>query len=78
MRNDILELINREPFEAFRIVLASGEGFEVSNPNLVAMGETTMHIYLPRSDRYAILRLNQVTSVEVGKENGRRTRKKPH
>ena len=77
MRNHILELINREPFQVFRVVLASGEGFEVANPNLIAMGETMMHIYFPKSDRYATLRLSQINSVEVGKENGRRSRKKP-
>ena len=76
MKEHILELINREPFERFRIVLASGEEFEISNPNLVALGQSLMHIYFPKSDRYSTLRLNQITSAEVGKPNGRRQRRK--
>ena len=76
MKAHILELLNREPFEPFRIVLASGEGFEISNPNLVAMGESLLHIFFPNSDRYATLRLNQISSTEMGKANGRRARRK--
>ena len=76
MKQHLLELLHKEPFGSFTIVLASGEGFEISNPDLVAMGETMMHIYFPRSDRYATLRLSQITSVEVGKENGRRNRRR--
>jgi hypothetical protein len=76
MKEHLLELLHKEPFESFTIVLASGEGFEVSNRDLVALGESLIHIFFPKSDRYATLRLNQITSVEAGKGNGRRGGKK--
>ena len=63
MLESIIEMLNKDPFVPFRIVLTSGEGFEISNPNLVALGKTQLTIYQPRSDRWAMLRLNQVASL---------------
>jgi hypothetical protein len=65
IRDVILEYLHREPFVAFRIVRTSGQGYDVVNPDLAALGETMMHLYQPRSDRSATLRLNQVASIEV-------------
>jgi hypothetical protein len=61
----ILELLDREPFIPFRISLTSGEGFDVRNPHLVAVGESVIHVLFPKSDRFAILRWNQVASVQA-------------
>ena len=66
MREEILELINREPFVPFRIVTISGRDYPVDNPNLVAIGQTLLHVFFPRSDRYAALRLTEVVATEVG------------
>jgi hypothetical protein len=65
MKEHILELLDRDPFVPFRIVLTSGQGFDVHNPHLVAMGESTINVYFQKSDRYATLRLNQVASTEL-------------
>jgi hypothetical protein len=65
MREEILDHLNREPFVPFRIVLTSGQGFDVTNPNLVAVGESILHVMYPRSDRYAILPMNQIASLEL-------------
>jgi hypothetical protein len=64
MREELLEHLRRDPFVPFRIVLTSGQGYEVTYPALVALGESLMHVMYPRSDRYAVLRLNQVASIE--------------
>jgi hypothetical protein len=61
----IRELINREPFTPFRIILTSGKEYDVTNPDLVALGQTQVIIYEARSDRYSILRLNQLSSIDV-------------
>jgi hypothetical protein len=76
MKEHLRELLHREPFEPFSIVLASGEKFDISNPDLVALGESLIHLFFPKSDRYATLRLNQITSTQMGESNGRRSRKK--
>jgi hypothetical protein len=62
---EIKELMHREPFVPFRIVLTSGQGYEVANPDLIAIGETIIYVVRPRSDRHDILRQNQITAVEV-------------
>jgi hypothetical protein len=64
MLETLRDLLHPEPFEPFRIVLASGTGYEVSNPHLVALGQTQLTLYFPRSDRYAVLRLNQIAALE--------------
>jgi hypothetical protein len=65
MKEELLELLRREPFVPLRIVLTSGEGFDILNPHLVAVGESMIHVMRPKSDRYVILRLNQIASIEV-------------
>jgi hypothetical protein len=65
MIETIHEMLNREPFAPFRIVLTSGKEYEVANPDLVAVGASQITVYAPKSDRFAILRLNQIASVET-------------
>ena len=45
-------------------MLTCGEGFDVSNPDLVAMGQTVIYVLAPKSDKFAILRLNQIASLQ--------------
>jgi hypothetical protein len=66
MLDEIRDLLNREPFVPFRIALTSGQVYDVTDPNLVALGQTQINIYPPKSDRYSIIRLNQIASIEVG------------
>jgi len=61
----IRELLNAEPFHSFKIVLTSGEAVEVANPDLVAVGQSVVVVCWPKSDRISILRLNQITSVDI-------------
>ena len=65
MHEAMLELLDREPFMPFRISLTSGEGFDVQNPHLVAVGESVIHVLFPKSDRFTILRWNQVASLQA-------------
>ncbi len=65
MKDQLIEMLNREPFVPFRIVMTSGHEHEVVNPNLVAVGESQINVYAPKSDRYVILRLNQIAALHV-------------
>ena len=65
MREELIEHLERDPFIPFRIILTSGQGYDIMNPHLVAVGESLMHVMQPKSNRYAILRLNQVASLAV-------------
>ena len=65
MIKSLEEMLDRDPFVPFRIVLSSGKEYEIKNPHLVAVGKTQITVYAPRSDRFAILRMNQITSIET-------------
>ena len=65
MLDAIIKLLEREPFQPFRIVLTSGKEYDVTNPHLVAVGKTEFTVYAPKSDNWAMLRMNQIASVET-------------
>jgi hypothetical protein len=65
MKEQLRELLQGDPFVPFRITLTSGQAFDVSYPGLVAEGSTQRIYCFPKSDRYAILRLNQLASAET-------------
>ena len=64
MLDSIREMLDREPFVPFRIVLTSGKEYEILNSHLVALGETQLTLYAPRSDKWAMLRLKEIASVQ--------------
>jgi hypothetical protein len=68
MVEKLKELLDSDPFVPFRIVLTSGGGYEVISPYQVALGETRLDYFFPRSDRSAMLRLNQVVAFETLEE----------
>ena len=74
MREEIIELLNRDPFVPFTIVTTSGREYAVANPHLVALGQSLLHVFFPKSDRSATLRITEVVSLEFG--DARRPRRK--
>ena len=65
MKEQLLELLHREPFVPFRVVMSSGHEHEVTNPDMVAVGESQINVYAPKSDRYVILRFSQIVAFHV-------------
>jgi len=65
MRDTILELIHRQPFQPFQVVMTSGDRYDIDNPDLVATGRTLIHVFLPGSDRFHVLRMTQIASIEA-------------
>jgi hypothetical protein len=64
MIEDLKEFLDREPFAAFRIVVSSGDRYEVTSPYQIAIGRTQLDYYFPRSDRKAVVRMNQIVAFE--------------
>ena len=60
----IRDLKNREPFVPFRIILSSGQGYVIEHSDLLALGKSQVIYCLPKSDRIAHLRLNQIAAIE--------------
>ena len=59
------EMLGREPFQPFRIIIASGDRYEVTDPRMIAIGESQLFYCFPRSDQVAYIRLNQLAAVET-------------
>jgi hypothetical protein len=74
MLDDLKELLRRDPFTPFRIVLTSGSAYDVASPYQLALGESKLNYFFPKSDRWAILRINQVAAFEIDQESPRRKR----
>lgn len=66
MLESLLELLHKTPFQPFKIVTGSGDKYEVEDPDLVAVGQSMINYFYPRSDRWAFIRLNQITALESG------------
>ena len=64
MTDKLKQLLDRDPFIPFRIVVTSGGAYEVTSPYQVALGETRLDYFYPRSDRDATVRLNQIVAFE--------------
>lgn len=75
----IREMLDREPFEPFRVVTSSGESYVVRNPHLVALLRSEFMIAHPNSDRRAFIPYLNVTAVETisnGRPAGARRRRR--
>jgi hypothetical protein len=68
MLEKLKELLDNDPFVPFRIVLTSGGGYDVRSPYQVALGESRLDYFFPRSDRDATMRLNQIVALEALEE----------
>jgi hypothetical protein len=66
--DDLKELLAKEPFVPFRIILTSGSAYDVASPYQIAMGASQLSYYYPRSDKWAVLRSNQIASFEISPE----------
>jgi hypothetical protein len=65
----IRELMHRDPFQPFRLVTSSGDKYVVKNPYNMAIGESQISYFYPRSDKFVFIRVNQLVAVE--QSNGR-------
>ena len=75
MLDDLKEWLDKDLFIPFRIVVTSAGGYDVTSPYQVAIGQTQLGYYFPRSDRKALVRLNQIVSFETLEDTPKR--KKP-
>lgn len=63
--NSIRELLEREPFVPFQVVMNSGDRFTIENPGLVMLDEQYLKYYLPRSSGEVHLRVNQIAYFHI-------------
>jgi len=74
--DDLREILDREPFEPFRLVTSSGESYEVRDPHAVAIMQSRLFVALP-TDRWVILPYLHINAVEnLSNGHPRRRRKR--
>lgn len=64
MLDRLKENLRAKPFRSFRIVVANGGVFEVSDRWQIAIGLTQFRYLFPRSDRGATFQIDEVTAIE--------------
>ena len=74
IRNNIRELLDRDPFVPFRLVLSSGQQFDVVDPQMTVLLKSEIFIAFPDGERSSLRPLLNVTAVEtLPNGRGRRT-----
>ena len=61
----IQELLDKEPFEPFRVCLSNGDRYEVRNPHLVALMKSKVFIAMPNSERWSIVSYLHIAALET-------------
>ena len=61
---ELIKLLDRDPFQAFTITLTSGERFDITADRQVALGGNTVVVVLPRRG-IQFFRKNQIVCVDV-------------
>jgi len=69
IRDEIRELLLREPFEPFRILTTVGEWYEIRNSALAALMKSAIFIAFPKSNRGVTIPFLHVATLEI--MNGR-------
>ena len=62
-RRTIQELLEKDPFQRFRIFMSDGHAYEVTNPGVVVPMDTKVFVALPE-DHWKFLSYAQVTRIE--------------
>jgi len=73
----IRELLDRDPFEPFRILTSAGESFLIRDPHTVALLRSEVFIAVPNTDRRSYVPYLHVAAIEtIHNGNGRARRKR--
>jgi hypothetical protein len=62
---ELRDLLQRTPFQPFRVILTSGTTYEIHNPEMAALLPRVLFVALPSEDRYATVPLMHIASIEV-------------
>ena len=66
---DFRDLLRQRPFQPFRLVMSSGETYEVRHPEMAFLSRTSIYVGLDEADdgipaRFKICSLLHVTAIE--------------
>lgn len=61
---ELRELLNRDPFEPFRVHLTSGTSYDIRDPNSMAVGKNRAFVFFTDRDGWAFMSYLHVAAVE--------------
>jgi hypothetical protein len=70
---EINDLIGREPFESFFIVMASGHRYRIEHPAEIFVGDEAIFL-LPLRGGHSVLRISHLSEVDVPRKKRSRAR----
>lgn len=69
-RENMGELLERDPFVSFRLVMSSGKSYDVTTPNSAMLLKNEVFVVFPDRERWAHVPFLHISSIEV-LHNGR-------
>ena len=68
-QDEILRLNRQQPFEPYRLVLTTGESYEIRHPDMALVTRSTVHVGIPaaKSKSDAAREVAFVSLIQVGK-----------
>ena len=64
IRENIRELLDRDPFVPFRLVLSSGRHYDVMEPHSAALLKSEVFVVFPDGERWAHVPLLHIASIK--------------
>jgi len=65
MKETLLNLLRRRPFQPFEIQMSSGERFEIRHPEVAALLKSNLIVGKPDSDEFEICSLLHIANVRT-------------
>jgi hypothetical protein len=62
---ELRELLDRDPFQPFRVRLTSGDAYEIRNPGLAMVMKSRLFIAAPHSDRWTLVPFLHIAAIET-------------
>ena len=76
--DELRKLLEREPFETFRLRVTSGDAHEIRNPGLAMVMKSRLFIAAPDSDRWTLIPFLHIAAIETIADGRARRPRRPH
>lgn len=71
-RTEISELLAQEPFRPLRVVMSSGESYEISRPGFAVPLKSDLFIALENGDRWRLCSYLHIATLEISSNRRKR------
>lgn len=65
MKETLLQLLRRQPFQPFTVQMSNGQRFDIRHPEMAALLKSNLIVATPDSDEYEICSLLHIANVKA-------------